>query len=242
MKRLFTITLIAGLSTGIFSQPLNGSYTVGGNSPDFVTLQEAADTLKLNGVSGPVFFNVRPGIYMKNNGNNTVLILDGPVTGLSADNRITFQPDDATGGNVDNVILQMNINDLSTANSDLVRVSLDYITFHNLTFQEADASQHIGSSKLVHIQVATFNVPIIGIVFYGCKFVGSDPIGTENGIELAQAVRNIKVRGNIFQRLLRGISGMNTWFMEETCTIEDNQFLAGWRSASGSGNQLGSAM
>jgi len=33
-----------------FSQPLNGSFTVGGPSPVFATLQEAADALKSNGV------------------------------------------------------------------------------------------------------------------------------------------------------------------------------------------------
>jgi len=242
MKRLFALTLVAGLSTGIFSQSLNGSYTIGGNTPDFATLQEAADTLEVNGVSGPVFFNVRPGIYMKNNGNNTVLILDGIVPGLSAENRVTFQPDDNAGGNADNVILQMNIDDPNTANSDLVRVSLNYVTFHNLTFQEADASQHIGFSKLVNLLVSSFNVPVIGIVIDGCKFVGSAPFGTENGIELAQAVRDIAVRGNIFLRLLRGISGMNTWFLEETLTIEDNQFLAGWRSTTGAGSHIGAAM
>ena len=98
MKKLFALTLIAGLSTGIFSQSLNGSYTIGGNTPDFATLQEAADTLEVNGVSGPVFFNVRPGIYMQNGGNNTVLTLDGAVAGLSAENRVTFQPDAAAGG------------------------------------------------------------------------------------------------------------------------------------------------
>ena len=189
-----------------------------------------------------MFFNVRPGIYMKNNGNNTVLILDGTVAGLSEENRVTFQPDAAAGGNVDNVILQMNISDVATANPELVSVSLNYITFNNITFQESDASQHIGFSKLVNLLVSSFNVPVIGIVFDGCKFVGSAPSGTENGIELAQAVRNITVRGNIFLRLLRGISGMNTWFGEEALTIEDNQFLAGWRSTSGSGNQLGAAM
>ena len=155
---------------------------------------------------------------------------------------MTFQPDAAAGGNVENVILQMNISDVATANPELVSVSLNYITFNNITFQESNASQHIGFSKLVLLLVSSFNVTVTGIVFDGCKFVGSAPSGTENGIELAQAVRNITVRGNVFLRLLRGISGMNTWFLEETITIEDNQFLAGYRSSSGSGNQLGSAM
>jgi hypothetical protein len=242
MKMLFALTLIAGLATGLYSQPLNGSYTIGGNNPDFVTLQDAANSLKINGISSPVFFNIRPGTYMKNGGNNTVLILDSIVTGLSSVNSITFLPDAATGGNADNVILQMNINDPNTANPDLVRVSLDYITFKNLTFKEADASQHIFNNRLVQLQTSVYNTPVVeGIVFEGCKFIGSDPNGTENGIEFGQGVSNITIRENIFIRLLRGISGTNST-AQGTIIIEDNQFLAGWRSTSGSGNQLGSAM
>ena len=56
MKIIFVLALIAGLSTEIFSQPLNGSYTVGGNTPDFVTLQEAADTLEFKRSFGPGVF------------------------------------------------------------------------------------------------------------------------------------------------------------------------------------------
>ncbi len=37
-----------------YSQALNGSYTVGGSSPDFATLQDAAHALFVNGMSGPV--------------------------------------------------------------------------------------------------------------------------------------------------------------------------------------------
>jgi hypothetical protein len=244
MKMLCTLILIAGLATGLYSQPLNGSYTIGGNNPDFVTLQDAANALKLNGVSSPIFFNIRPGTYMKNGGNNTVLILDSIVTGLSSINRIIFQPDAATGGNADNVILQMNINDSNTANPDLVRVRLDYITFKNLTFKEADASQHIFNNRLVQLQTSVYNTPVVeGIVFEGCKFIGSEPFGTENGIEFGQGVKDITIRENIFKRLLRGISGTNSTAQAEgTFIIEDNQFHAGWRSSSGSGNQLGSAM
>ena len=115
MKTIFALVLIFLLSTGIFSQPLNGSYTIGGNSPDFATLQDAANALNANGISSPIFFNIRPGIYMENGGNNSVLILDDVVAGLSESNRITFQPDAAAGGNVDNVILQMHITNQSTA-------------------------------------------------------------------------------------------------------------------------------
>lgn len=244
MKIFYIAIFVAFFATNIFSQPLNGSYTIGGNSPDFATLQDAANALKLNGISSPVFFNIRPGTYSKNGGNNTVLFLDSVVAGISSVNRITFQPDAATGGNVNNVILEMNINDVNTADRHIVLIQLDYITFHNLTFQENDSSLHIFNFALIRFQPSSnINNVVEGITFEGCNFIGTAPSGTDQGIQFGQYAGDITIRGNTFTRLLRGIYGSDVWgVVQGTLTIEDNQFLAGWRSASGSGNQLGSAM
>ena len=57
---IYSVIIFCGLS---YSQPMSGNYTVGGNSPDFVTLQDAADAAMSNGVAGPVDFNIRPGTY-----------------------------------------------------------------------------------------------------------------------------------------------------------------------------------
>ena len=46
MKTSLTVIINFLITIGIFSQPLNGSYTVGGTSPDFTTLQDAANALK----------------------------------------------------------------------------------------------------------------------------------------------------------------------------------------------------
>ena len=242
MKTIFALVLIFLLSTGIFSQPLNGSYTIGGNSPDFTTLQEAANALKVNGVSGPVFFNIRPGIYTKNSGNNTVLVLDSIVAGLSSANRVTFQPDAAAGGIVDNTILQMHITNQSTGDQELVEVKLDFISFRNITFQESDSSLHIAGSTFVKVSNSSFNLNVNEILFEGCNFKGSAPYGTENGIHFAnQPPIDVTIRGNTFSRLLYGIyrTGAMT---QGTFTIEDNKFVAGWRSSSGSGNALGACI
>ena len=242
MKTIFALALIAGLSIGIFSQPLNGSYTIGGNSPDFVTLQEAANALKVNGVSGPVNFNIRPGTYMKNGGNNTVLVLDSVVAGLSTANRVTFQSDDASGGNVDNVILLMHITNQSTGDQELAQVKLDFISFRNITFQESDSSLHIAGSTFVKVSNSSFNLNVNEILIEGCNFKGSAPYGTENGIHFAtQPPVGVTIRGNTFSRLLYGIHTTGA-ITQGTLIIEDNKFLAGWRSSSGSGNALGACI
>lgn len=212
-----------------FSQPLSGNYTIGGGSPDFTTLQLAADALNARGVSGPVFFNLRPGTYSKNGGNNSVLLLDSTVAGLSSTNKITFQPDAAAGGTVDNVILEMNITNTSTADAALVLVSLDYITFRNITFREADASQFY-FSKFVQLQKSsTFNPIIEGLEFNGCKFEGSVSNVTHKGIDLDIDVKDITIRGNTFIRLAFGIVSVTTSLASTGyLIIEDNKFLAGY--------------
>ena len=241
---IFFICFVFSLNINLLAQPLSGNYSIGGTNPDFATLQIAADALNARGVSGAVLFNIRQGTYVQNGGNNAVLLLDSTVAGLSSTNRITFQADAASGGNVDNVILEMNITDQNTADAALVLVNLDFITFQNLTFQENDASQHIFNSRLVGLQLSSYNTPVVeSIVFDGCKFIGSNPNGTEAGIAFGQGVGDITIRGNTFIRLLRGISGTSgTSISTGSMIIEDNQFLAGWRSSSGSGNPLGSAM
>ncbi|MCU0333262.1 MAG: hypothetical protein MUC75_07910 [Ignavibacteriaceae bacterium] len=243
MKTILITIFISFIVARIFSQPLTGSYTIGGNSPDFATLQLAADALNARGVSGAVFFNIRPGTYSKNGGNNTVLMLDSIVTGLSSVNRITFQPDDGAGGNVDNVILEMNITDPNTADPRLVLVGLDYITFQNLTFLENDSSLHVFNNRLVDLQINSFFNPVIeGVVFDGCKFIGSNPTGTETGIGLNSGTNDITITGNTFMRLLNGVLTASSFSSFGNLIIEDNQFLAGWRSFSGAGDPLGSAI
>ena len=235
MKTIFIAIFISFFVTEIFPQPLNGSYTIGGNSPDFTTLQEAANALKLNGVSGAVFFNIRPGTYSKNGGNNTVLTLDSIVTGLSSSNRVTFQADDAAGGNVDNVVLEMNITNVATGDPRLVVVSLDYVTFHNMTFREADASLHLAFNRLVDLTTSFYNTPSVdGVEFDGCKFIGTDPISTETGIALWTRVNDITVRENIFIRLAIGVE-CHEGPVSEDIVIESNQFLAGWRTTTPGG-------
>jgi len=65
-------------------EALNGTYTVGGTTPDFNTVNDAVTTLLQRGVCGPVIFDIRPGTY-------TEQVTITPVTGVSAVNTVTFQ-------------------------------------------------------------------------------------------------------------------------------------------------------
>ena len=124
---LAVLSVLLAFAEVLTAQPMSGNYTIGGSSPDFITPQSAANALKARGVSGPVTFNIRPGIYSESGGASRVMLLDSIIAGLNSSNRITFQPDPATGGNVDNVIIQV---DQSTQNGvAAVEAKIDYLTF-----------------------------------------------------------------------------------------------------------------
>lgn len=102
--RIFkSVVILCLICIHAFSQtPLSGTYTIGGVNPAFTTLKEAVDSLVSKGVSGPVIFNIRPGVY-----NERVLLPE--ISGTSAINKVTFRSstgkaDDVTiihsGGNV----------------------------------------------------------------------------------------------------------------------------------------------
>jgi hypothetical protein len=248
MKTFIAFAFIAVLSTGVFSQPLSGSFTIGGNNPDFTTPQAAKYSLVARGVSGPTFFNIRPGIYTEDGGNKTVLRMDSVVAGVSETNRITFQPDADAGGNVDNVILLFNRANLANADADLVNISVDFVTIRSLTLEDIDSS-HTFNNHLIRLQeIPGSNPTVDGFILEDCKLIGTQhqatvgyPYGTDFGIESIQTVTDVTIRRNTFIRLLRAVSFVNS-VAQTTITVEDNYFFEGYSSASGSGNKLGAGI
>jgi len=110
----------------ILSQPyfpaLTGSYTVGGVSPNYATLNDAANALLNNGICGPVEFNIRDGIY-----NEQITLTD--VTGSSSFNTITFQSE-----SLDSSLVTLQFNS-GSANNHIVKISADYVVFRHLSFK-----------------------------------------------------------------------------------------------------------
>ena len=70
--------------TKLLSVPLCGTYTIGGNDPDFETFSEVADVLNAAGITCPVTFLVRDGTYYEQ-----FILRDIP--GTSASNTVTFR-------------------------------------------------------------------------------------------------------------------------------------------------------
>ena len=77
----------------LLSSPLCGSYTIGGNNPDFETISDAVDKLNKSGVSCAVRFFIRPGDY-------TVNVIIPPIPGSSNVNSVTFMSENGDSTSV----------------------------------------------------------------------------------------------------------------------------------------------
>ena len=233
MRTLITVILLIAAASAL-AQPLSGSYTVGGTLADFDSLQQTADALKRRGVSGPTFFNVRPGTYTREGGNRTVLRLDSIVAGLSAVNRITFQPDQSAGGNVGNVILELNRTNACTADRNLVLVKLDFVTLRNMTFRHVDSLNNVcGAVRLILVEGVFTNVLVDDLILDGCRLIGSAysnsgfTRGTDYGLSGNQTVRKTTITNNRFDRIRWAV------FLEIGTTggdivVEGNEVYAGY--------------
>ena len=124
MKSLKFILIVAVLFLNIadgFAQ-LNGTYTIGGTTPDFATPQDAVTALQSTGINGPVVFNIRPGIY-----NGKVDL--GAVPGNSSVNTILFKSE-----NNDSTSVIITDSASATGSNFTFHIfGTDYVTLKHLT-------------------------------------------------------------------------------------------------------------
>ena len=123
--RLITLILIVFTLGGniLFAQPLSGVKTIGGVGPDYASFTDAVIALSVNGVMGPVTFNVRTATY-----NEQISI--PVIAGASAVNTITFQSE--TGVKTDVLLTHVG----SSLNPYTIRLnSADFFTFRNMSIQ-----------------------------------------------------------------------------------------------------------
>ena len=136
---------------------LSGSYTLGSGG-DYDSISTALNDLSIYGISGPVTFNILPGIYTE---QSTI----GSIYGVSADNTITLQ---SSTGNAADVILQSTRT--SSANYILKINGTDYLTVKNITF---DASTSSSYGTALELAGETNSLRIEGNVFNGYNYNGN---------------------------------------------------------------------
>ena len=133
----------------LLAQPLNGSYTIGGSTPDYATLTTAVTALINNGVNGPVSFNIASGTYTEH-------VSIPVITGASATNTITFQ---SASLDSSTTIIRYNASNESTNyvfeldGANYIRILYLTLQAQNTSYQKAirlknDASNNIFSNNI----------------------------------------------------------------------------------------------
>ena len=93
---------------------MNGSYTIGGTTPDFAEFNDAVAALSTYGVCGPVVFNMRAG-------TDTMQSVINEIIGADSTNRITFQSENGDSTSV--VLTYPSVDSLNPTNY-LIRLHL----------------------------------------------------------------------------------------------------------------------
>jgi PKD repeat protein len=108
---------------------MQGTYTIGGSTPDFDSLDAAVRNMNSRGICGPVVFNIRPGTYQ-------FMSPLRHVPGATSVNTITFQAENGDSTSV-------TLNDFTWNTSNYYVISLirgDYYTFRFLTLNMRGSS------------------------------------------------------------------------------------------------------
>ncbi len=106
---------------------LNGTYTIGGTTPNFTNFTNAVAYITANGICGPVTFNVRQGQY-----NERIQI--NAITGSSAANFITFKADP---NNTSAAEITINNNSTANDNHTIFLNGSSFIAFKDLSITNA---------------------------------------------------------------------------------------------------------
>ena len=211
MKISFTLSfLLILISTSISFSQLSGSYTIGGSSPDYSNILTAVTDLTTNGVSNPVTFNIRDGIY-----NQQVSI--GYIQGTSALNTVTF-----TSESNDNTAVVWTYTPTSSNNYTCQLYGCDYLIFDKITLKAIGTSY----SKVVSIINSSSNN-----TFSDCIIEGSTTSSSDQDISVIHEGSGSN-ENNVFvgNTILNGSYGIY-YQNGDNIVIENNNFENQYRNA-----------
>jgi len=183
--------------------PLCGTYTLGGNNPDFMTIHEAVTLLNLAGITCPVTFLVRDGIYYEQ-------LIIKKIPGTSEENTVTFRSE---SGDSTHVVIKIDSNALKFE-------SMIYI----------DRSQRIifeGLGFITGADIGFYNNAILlngakNLTFIGCYFEPRKD--SDLGIGIQGGSQGIEVKNSRFECISARASAINiTDEQTRDINIEGNQ-------------------
>lgn len=171
-------TLFVDLSAG-----LNGTYTIGGDSPDYTTISGAVDALNAFGVCGPSTFNIRTGFYDEQFSINEFIGSDCEIP-------VIFQSE--SGDSTDVVI--NDVNEDFSSNYIVELNGADGITFSKMTFVSTGSYARIVNMR----EGADCNT------FQNCVFEGSAVASSSTNYALITTESNAtyyknNIKNNVFR-------------------------------------------
>jgi hypothetical protein len=177
------------------------------------------------------------------------MLLEQSVAGVSQSNTITFKPDESSGGNVNNVILQVSSTTSTiTGGMAAIGINVDFVTISNLTLKDIDTLGH-PQNALIRLRGRTNQTSISGIKIQNCRFLGS-PVynetpsfsngkGTNVGVWLAkQSITNyseIDISQNYMELVNFGVF-INQGNSITNFNVEGNIFKSITHKVDGNGN------
>lgn len=159
---------VPGLKTIVYV----GGSTTAPTAPWFPNLTNVGQAVTYGGLLGAVEFRIRPGTY-----NDQLLLgqtsqtISG-IPGGSAVNNVTFIPDAAQGGNVNNVIINTPNPTTGASNYAVQLNGADFVTFQNLTFGTSSSV----AGRLFWLRNGTSYITIQGCVLNGRTVTATNPI------------------------------------------------------------------
>ncbi|WP_107040374.1 right-handed parallel beta-helix repeat-containing protein, partial [Brumimicrobium mesophilum] len=170
---------------GKFNTKMNGTYSVGDSTADFLNIDEALYNLR-KGICGPVVLNLKPGVY-----SDWGII--GPIDGNSLTNSITFQSETFDTSSV----LVINV----VNNSEFRLNNIQNLTFKHITF---DVPLYLDSVNVMNVDTCRFisggieqsysSQYIDSLSIEGCSFYNSNI----KLIGASSIVTNIEIINNSF--------------------------------------------
>ncbi|MEM6336745.1 MAG: right-handed parallel beta-helix repeat-containing protein, partial [Bacteroidota bacterium] len=183
MRFLLSLLICAMLAGPAFGQ-LNGTYTVGGVSPDYASIGSAVSNLNAVGTSGEVTFEIRPGTY-----DEQVTILNFARTGSPTD-RVIFKPA------IPNSTVTWTKTGALPAKDWVVRLDgASYITFRGIDFESGTASPQ---GRLIYLDnlasyITVFNCELTGDAGGDAPLIEQEPFSPGN-------YEGLRYENNVFTR------------------------------------------
>jgi trimeric autotransporter adhesin len=165
---------------------LSGTYTVGGATSNFPTINEAIGALYQCGVAGPVVFNIEPGTY-----NGQILALRGNVPGASAANTITFD------GNNPSLVTLTHDGSGTLQAATVLLDNVQFVTIQNMTINTTATGTVRGHG--IHLINQADNNSIIGNVI---NSTWAAAINDKIGIVVSNSLTDDFAEGNTANNLL----------------------------------------